>query len=55
MPHLANLQLKVKAGYKLTPEELLFMEKSANEDGVPSRRKFEGWKEYPDSVMDFEI
>lgn len=48
------LQLKIARGFKLTVEELNFMEKATDERGVVSLRRWTGWKESPDSEIDFE-
>lgn len=48
------LQLKIARGLKLTVEEMNFIEKATDEAGVVSRRKWTGWKEFPDSEIDFE-
>lgn len=50
---LEVLEKKIANGYKLSVQEQYFMQKLTDERGVPSRRKWTGWKEFPDSEMDF--
>ena len=51
---LEVLQVKVANGFKLTPREMAFMTKMTNDAGIVSRRTWLGWKEAPDSEIDFE-
>jgi hypothetical protein len=52
MPSLLDLQTKIRLGYPLNPEEQAFLMKAADQSGVESERKWQGWSESPDSVVD---
>lgn len=50
--NLPNLQEKVRLRMELTATEKLFMARNADDKGDPSRRRWLGMKEYPQSVVD---
>ena len=52
MPALAHVQEKIRLGIPLNPEEEAFSLKYTNSRGVESTRKWNGWAESPDSVID---
>ena len=49
---LTNLQEKIRLGMPLTAEEQLTVTRSTNDRGEPSRRRWLGMKEYPESIVD---
>lgn len=51
---LYALQEKIRKGYEISPAEQAFMMKSTDDQGRVSRRQFIGWRESPDSVIDFD-
>lgn len=52
MISLAIIQEKIRLGYALNPSEQAFVDKSTDDRGRISARKFSGLSEPPDSIAD---